>query len=240
MSSAIVEIRDVSFAYNGRAVLQDINLDIRPKDFIAMIGPNGGGKTTVLKLILGLLKPAKGSIRVLGDTTEKASHHIGYVPQDVHINRSFPITALDVVRHAQRVLVALRGSDVGHPWRFPLDERTPAREAAVAELAHAARLKGLDLVHALRAVIAPIAVAMLVAALTPLMLAHKADDLLHPWMVFVTQQQQRFGHQGVGPHNPWTTGHEDQFIAAHDPFFLRHLELPEPPALGDGLCLFLD
>jgi zinc transport system ATP-binding protein len=97
MKNLIVEIKNVCFAYNGQTVLEDINLDIRQGDFIAMIGPNGGGKTTLLKLMLGLLKPGKGSIRVLGDTTEKASHHIGYVPQDVHINRSFPITAMDIV-----------------------------------------------------------------------------------------------------------------------------------------------
>ena len=97
MKDLIVEIKNVCFAYNGHTVLEGVSLDIRQGDFIAMIGPNGGGKTTVLKLILGLLKPAKGSIRVLGDTTEKASHHIGYVPQDVHINRSFPITAMDIV-----------------------------------------------------------------------------------------------------------------------------------------------
>jgi zinc transport system ATP-binding protein len=93
----IVEIKNVCFAYNGQTVLEDISLDIRQEDFIAMIGPNGGGKTTLLKLMLGLLKPDKGSIRILGDTTEKASHHIGYVSQDVHINRSFPITAMDIV-----------------------------------------------------------------------------------------------------------------------------------------------
>jgi zinc transport system ATP-binding protein len=97
MKDSIVEIKDVWFAYNGQTVLEDVSLDIRQGDFIAMIGPNGGGKTTLLKLMLGLLKPAKGSIRVLGDTTEKASHHIGYVSQDVHINRSFPITSIDVV-----------------------------------------------------------------------------------------------------------------------------------------------
>ena len=97
MKDLIVEIKNVSFAYNGRTVLEDVSLDIRPGDFIAMIGPNGGGKTTLLKLMLGLLKPGKGSIRVLGDATEKASHHIGYVSQDVHINHSFPITAIDVV-----------------------------------------------------------------------------------------------------------------------------------------------
>jgi zinc transport system ATP-binding protein len=97
MKDLIVEIKNVFFAYNGQTVLEGINLDIRQGDFIAMIGPNGGGKTTLLKLILGLLKPGKGSIRVLGDTTEKASHQIGYVPQDVHINRGFPITAMDIV-----------------------------------------------------------------------------------------------------------------------------------------------
>ena len=97
MKDLIVDINNVYFAYNGRTVLEDVSLDIRQGDFIAMIGPNGGGKTTLLKLMLGLLKPAKGKIRVLGDTTEKASHHIGYVSQDVHINRSFPITSIDVV-----------------------------------------------------------------------------------------------------------------------------------------------
>jgi zinc transport system ATP-binding protein len=97
MEKSIVEIKDVWFAYNGQTVLEDVSLNIRSGDFIAMIGPNGGGKTTLLKLVLGLLKPGKGSIRVLGDTTEKASHHIGYVPQDVDINRNFPITSIDVV-----------------------------------------------------------------------------------------------------------------------------------------------
>ena len=97
MRNSIVEIKNIWFAFNGQTVLEDVSLDIRPGDFIAMIGPNGGGKTTLLKLMLGLLRPNKGTIRVLGDPTAKASHHIGYVSQDVHINRSFPITAIDVV-----------------------------------------------------------------------------------------------------------------------------------------------
>jgi zinc transport system ATP-binding protein len=97
MGNSIVEIKNIWFAYNGQTVLEDVSLDIRQGDFIAMIGPNGGGKTTLLKLMLGLLRPNKGTIRVLGDPTAKASHHIGYVSQDVHINRSFPITAIDVV-----------------------------------------------------------------------------------------------------------------------------------------------
>jgi zinc transport system ATP-binding protein len=97
MQTPIVEINNVSFAYNGEIALQDVSLEIRQGDFMAMIGPNGGGKTTLLKLILGLLKPDKGVIRVGGRSSQKASSSIGYVPQNVHINRSFPITALDVV-----------------------------------------------------------------------------------------------------------------------------------------------
>lgn len=97
MSTPIVEINKVTFAYNGEIALQDVSLEIHQGDFMAMIGPNGGGKTTLLKLILGLLKPDTGVIRVTGQSSQKASGCIGYVPQDVHINRNFPITALDVV-----------------------------------------------------------------------------------------------------------------------------------------------
>lgn len=93
----IVQMEDLSFAYNGQIVLQEINLEVLEGDFIAMIGPNGGGKTTLLKLMLGLLKPAQGRIQIMGKPATQVSHHIGYVPQDVHINRRFPITALDVV-----------------------------------------------------------------------------------------------------------------------------------------------
>ncbi|MFC1857370.1 metal ABC transporter ATP-binding protein [Thermodesulfobacteriota bacterium] len=97
MNTSVVEITDVSFAYDRQTVLQDVTLNIRQGDFIAMIGPNGGGKTTLLKLMLGLLKPDEGSIRILGKPPEKASYHIGWVPQDVHINRNFPISVMDVV-----------------------------------------------------------------------------------------------------------------------------------------------
>ncbi|MGD9329966.1 MAG: ABC transporter ATP-binding protein [Desulfobacterales bacterium] len=97
MPDAIVEISDLTFSYNGLPVVEDINLVLRPRDFVAMIGPNGGGKTTLLKLMLGLLTPDKGQIRINGESAPKASSCIGYVPQDVHINRRFPITAMDVV-----------------------------------------------------------------------------------------------------------------------------------------------
>ncbi len=94
---SIVEIKDLDFAYNGETVLQEFNLSVRQRDFMAIIGPNGGGKTTLLKLILGLLTPDRGTVRVDGKSPQKASPCIGYVPQDVHVNRSFPITIIDVV-----------------------------------------------------------------------------------------------------------------------------------------------
>ena len=93
----IVEIKDLNFAYDREAVLKDVNLTVRQKDFIAIIGPNGGGKTTLLKLMLGLLKADSGSIRIFGKPPKEVSHRIGYVPQNIHINQNFPISPLDVV-----------------------------------------------------------------------------------------------------------------------------------------------
>lgn len=93
----IVDINQLQFSYNGKPVLEDVNLTIRKGDFTAVIGPNGGGKTTLLKLMLGILKPDRGTVQVDGKTPQKASPGIGYVPQNVHLNRSFPVTAVDVV-----------------------------------------------------------------------------------------------------------------------------------------------
>jgi len=67
-------------------VISGVNLKIQSGDFMAMIGPNGGGKTTLLKLMLGLLKADSGSIRIFGKPPKEVSYRIGYVPQDIHIN----------------------------------------------------------------------------------------------------------------------------------------------------------
>ena len=102
MEPPIIEMEEVSFAYNGQPVLQEVSLAIPRGDFVAVIGPNGGGKTTLLRLMLGLLKPDTGRIRILGQAAGRATHHIGYVRQDVHINQNFPISALDVVLMGKR------------------------------------------------------------------------------------------------------------------------------------------
>lgn len=93
----IVEISDVCYSYNGREVLHNVDLCVEPGDFISIIGPNGGGKTTLIKLILGLLKPTRGSISIQGQPARVNSTAIGYVPQHVNHNLNFPATALDVV-----------------------------------------------------------------------------------------------------------------------------------------------
>jgi zinc transport system ATP-binding protein len=97
MDDTLIDIQDLNFSYNRQPVLIDVDLSVQAGDFVAMIGPNGGGKTTLLKLMLGLLKPDAGRVRIFGESPREAAHRIGYVPQDVHINKDFPVSALDVV-----------------------------------------------------------------------------------------------------------------------------------------------
>jgi zinc transport system ATP-binding protein len=97
MTSPVIEAEDVWFAYNGENVLEAIQLRIAPGDFVAMIGPNGGGKTTLLKLLLGLLDPTRGIVRILGQSPRRVSDRIGYVPQHATVNLRFPVSVLDVV-----------------------------------------------------------------------------------------------------------------------------------------------
>ncbi len=89
----LIELEHVYAGYDNKMALKDVNLTIYQKDFIGVIGPNGGGKTTLLKLILGLLKPSKGKVR----RYTSASRNIGYLPQYSDIDHQFPITVKNVV-----------------------------------------------------------------------------------------------------------------------------------------------
>lgn len=93
----ILELMDVSFSYDFRPILEDLNLKLNARDFTAIIGPNGGGKTTLLHLILGTLQPTRGKIRVLGGSPNKMRGAIGYVPQHGVFDEDFPVSALEVV-----------------------------------------------------------------------------------------------------------------------------------------------
>ena len=122
MNEPIIEVKDVWFFYNGIPVLQDVNFTVRGGDFVALLGPNGGGKTTLLKLMLGLLKPERGVIRIFGESPRESSHRIGYMPQHLHFNQSFPISVLDVV-----LMGRLRPS---RAWsRYTQKDRTAAQQA---------------------------------------------------------------------------------------------------------------
>lgn len=93
-----IEIRDLNFNYGSREpILENVNLRIEEGEFASIIGPNGGGKTTLLKLILGVLEPRRGSIRVLGMEPKKALPRIGVMPQHSSTDPLFPIRVIDVV-----------------------------------------------------------------------------------------------------------------------------------------------
>lgn len=95
--SNIIEIENLSVAYDNNIVLKNVNLTIKNDDFIGIIGPNGGGKTTLLKAILGLIPLKDGSIRYFENGVEVPSLRIGYMPQNNSIDRSFPISVNEVI-----------------------------------------------------------------------------------------------------------------------------------------------
>lgn len=97
MNTPVIDIHDLCFSYSGKEVLHEINLSVSKNDFVVVIGPNGGGKTTLLKLVLGLLKPTRGDILLNGKPLGSNNATIGYVPQQINHNLSFPATALDIV-----------------------------------------------------------------------------------------------------------------------------------------------
>ena len=94
----VISVRHLWASYNGKPVLEDINLSVRELDFIGLIGPNGGGKTTLLKVLLGLLPPTRGQVQIMGKNPEVGRRHVGYVPQSVEFDRDFPISVWDVAR----------------------------------------------------------------------------------------------------------------------------------------------
>jgi zinc transport system ATP-binding protein len=93
----VVRLEDVWVRFDGVAILEGIDLSVYQNDFMGLIGPNGGGKTTLLKVVLGLIKPSRGKITVLGSTPERGRRFVGYVPQYSLFDRYFPASVWDVV-----------------------------------------------------------------------------------------------------------------------------------------------
>lgn len=94
---SVVELQGVWAGYDHTPVLEDVRLDVAKGQILGLVGPNGGGKTTVLRIILGLLQPSRGTVRVLGGDPREVRHRIGYLPQAAQLDPSFPATVWDTV-----------------------------------------------------------------------------------------------------------------------------------------------
>ncbi len=131
MTEPVVSLKDVYFSYENKRILNNINLDIPKGSFLGLVGPNGGGKTTLIQLILGLLTPDQGDISILGQpiSTFKHWNRIGFVSQKANsFNKGFPATVFEVVsmglttkigyfrffnkKHKEKVIQALQQVDM--------------------------------------------------------------------------------------------------------------------------------
>ena len=97
LSEPVICLHDVTFSYGGEPVLEDVNLSVGEREAVCIVGPNGGGKTTLVKLILGLLTPQRGEVRVFGQAPRRARLRAGYMPQHIQHDPQFPVTVMDIV-----------------------------------------------------------------------------------------------------------------------------------------------
>jgi zinc transport system ATP-binding protein len=95
---SVIFAENINYSYNKNTnVLENIGFEVQRNDFIGLIGPNGGGKSSLLKIVLGLINPDQGKIMVFGDNPKKSRDRIGYVPQYSRIDLDYPITVQEVV-----------------------------------------------------------------------------------------------------------------------------------------------
>lgn len=93
---SVISIEQLYFSYNSALVLEDVSLSVKEKDFIWIVGPNGGGKTTLLKLMLGLLTPKKGNVLVFDKPPSEVRSRMGYMPQVANLDPKFPVNTFDI------------------------------------------------------------------------------------------------------------------------------------------------
>ncbi|WP_214041128.1 metal ABC transporter ATP-binding protein [Methanoculleus sp.] len=132
MSTPVIEVDDVWVRLRGHTVLEGVSLVVYPGEFYAIIGPNGGGKTTLLKVILSLLAPSRGVVRILGSTEARMRKDLGYVPQFRTFDFDYPITVREMVLSGRLGHIARR------PRRY--DEKDHARTEEALDTMHIADL----------------------------------------------------------------------------------------------------
>lgn len=109
--SCVISLKDVSHTFGEKTVLKEVNLNVNEGDFMAITGPNGGGKTTILRLLLHLLKPTKGSVEYYAHGVPATHLKFGYLPQKSAIDSRFPITVEEVVASGLRMRPLHRFTD---------------------------------------------------------------------------------------------------------------------------------
>ncbi|GAB4230692.1 MAG: ABC transporter ATP-binding protein [Chlamydiales bacterium] len=97
LKSPVINCQDLNFSYGDFPIIRSANFSIAEKQYVGIIGPNGGGKTTLLKLILGFLTPKSGKLLVLGRPPKESSSRVAYVPQNLAIDRQFPLSVMELV-----------------------------------------------------------------------------------------------------------------------------------------------
>ena len=108
MTTAAVEVTNLFYSYENNSVLDHISFTIEKGGYVGLIGPNSGGKTTLLKIILGLIQPSKGQVKIFGKPINnlERTYEIGYVPQRVvQDNLQFPATVYEVVASGRTPLL---------------------------------------------------------------------------------------------------------------------------------------
>jgi zinc transport system ATP-binding protein len=129
MPTPIITLENLSFGYDKTLTLEGVNVTISEGEFIGIFGPNGGGKTTLLKLILGMLSPVKGKVHVFGSTSQE----IGYVPQVARFDKDFPISVFDVVRMGCLAQLKWWG---GYPKKVKTQVLQALEAVGLSDLAH--------------------------------------------------------------------------------------------------------
>lgn len=128
-AAPLIALRGVSAGYGRGTVLRDVDLDIRAGDFMAVVGPNGGGKTTLFRVMLGLIEPSSGAIEVMGVPPKEGCWRIGYVPQFGAFDREYPVYAEQVVRMGLRCRQGIL------PFRIPSQEEDVRRAMEYVDMA---------------------------------------------------------------------------------------------------------
>ncbi|MDX9702859.1 MAG: metal ABC transporter ATP-binding protein [Candidatus Auribacterota bacterium] len=120
-SNPVIQFKNVTFSYGSNRILDNVSLSINSGESVCIIGPNGGGKTTLLKIINGLLQPTGGTVTVFGQSPDQVSCRIGYTPQYIYFDPLFPITVRETV------LMGRLGAKWGGPYTS--QDKQAARES---------------------------------------------------------------------------------------------------------------